>query len=352
MEFRCRVATTAGQVMEATYIAESEARLRMELEEKGLYLLSVHGAGSLKLGNLRLGLPTRKRIPTPEFLVFNQELATLLKAGLPLVQSLDILRRRVPNPFFRAALDDIYEKVRAGTALSEAFESQRLFPPVYTASLMAGEKSGSLEQVIRRYVQHIKVLTSVRSKVVSALIYPAVLVALSAVVVGLIVFKVVPEFADFYNQFGHGADLPMSTRVVVWISTNLVGSAGVIFGGLIAIVAGALLLVPAAGAAQAAPCRGTAAAVFRPARAQVRHRAGVAHAGDAALGRHSARQRARHRGARRVGNRSMADKLAASPSRCARAAAWPARWRSATCSRTSRSRWSRSASRPARWPTC
>jgi len=227
--------------MEATYIADSEARLRMELEEKGLYLLSVHHAGSLKLGSLRLGLPTRKRIPTPEFLVFNQELATLLKAGLPLVQSLDILRRRVPNPFFRAALDDIYEKVRAGTALSEAFESQKLFPPVYTASLMAGEKSGSLEGVIRRYVQHIKVLSSVRSKVVSALIYPAVLVALSAVVVGLIVFKVVPEFADFYIQFGHGAELPLSTRVVVWISTNLVGSSGAIFGGLIAIVAGTVL---------------------------------------------------------------------------------------------------------------
>ena len=139
MEYRCRVATTTGQVMEATYIAESEARLRLELEEKGLYLLSVQGGSGLRLGGMHLTLPTRRRIPTSEFLVFNQELATLLKAGLPLVQSLDILRRRVPNPFFRAALDDVYEKVRSGTALSEAFESQKLFPPVYTASLMAGE---------------------------------------------------------------------------------------------------------------------------------------------------------------------------------------------------------------------
>src|SRR6476661_1039464 len=122
--------------MEATYIADSEARLRMELEEKGLYLLSVHHAGSLKLGSLRLGLPTRKRIPTPEFLVFNQELATLLKAGLPLVQSLDILRRRVPNPTFKAVLDGVYEKVKAGSALSEAFDAHgSMFPGVYTASL-------------------------------------------------------------------------------------------------------------------------------------------------------------------------------------------------------------------------
>ena len=228
--------------MEATYVAESEARLRHELEEKGLFLLSVSGGGGVKVGGMRVRLPQRRRIPTSEFLVFNQELATLLKAGLPLVQSLDILRKRVPNPTFKAALDDIYDKVRSGTSLSEAFEAQRLFPGVYTASLMAGEKSGSLEQVIRRYVQHIKVLSAVRSKVVSALIYPAVLVALSAVVVGLIVFQVVPQFADFYQQFGRGAELPMSTQIVVAISTNLVGSAGLIFGSLLAVVVGSILL--------------------------------------------------------------------------------------------------------------
>src|SRR6185436_1744445 len=163
-------------------------RLRVELEDRGLYLLSVQGGPSLKVGNVKLSLPKRRKIRTTEFLIFNQELATLLKAGLPLVQSLDILRRRVPNPVFRATLDDIYEKVRSGTALSDAFEAQHLFSGVYTASLMAGERSGSLEQVIRRYVQHMKVLASVRSHVVSALIYPVVLVLLAAAVVGLIVF--------------------------------------------------------------------------------------------------------------------------------------------------------------------
>jgi type IV pilus assembly protein PilC len=110
-----------------------------------------------------------------------------------------------------------------------------MFSGVYIASLMAGEKSGSLENVLRRYVQHIKVLAAVRSHVVSALIYPAVLVALSVVVVGLIVFKVVPEFASFYDQFGRGNSLPLSTQIVVAISTNLVSSAGVValvIGGL------------------------------------------------------------------------------------------------------------------------
>ena len=169
MEFRCRVATATGQISEATYVADNESRLRRDLEAQGLYVLSARRAGAMGLGSMRLGLPQRRRVATPEFLLFNQELATLLKAGLPLVQSLDILRRRVPNPVFKAALNDIHERVRSGTPLSEAFDAQGLFSPVYTASLMAGEKSGSLDQVLRRYVEHTKVVLSARSQVVSAL---------------------------------------------------------------------------------------------------------------------------------------------------------------------------------------
>jgi type IV pilus assembly protein PilC len=237
MEYRCRIATANGQVMEATYVAESEARLRLELEEKGLYLLSVQGKGGLKVGGVQLRLPRRRKIPQSEFIIFNQELATLLKAGLPLVQSLDILRKRVPNPYFKATLDDVYERVRSGSALSEAFEAQKLFSGVYTASLMAGEKSGSLEQVIRRYVQHVKVLAAVRGKVISALIYPIVLILLSLAVVALIVFKVVPEFAAFYGQEGSGAELPLSTQVVVAISTTAVSNGIWILAAVVAAVA-------------------------------------------------------------------------------------------------------------------
>jgi type IV pilus assembly protein PilC len=239
MEFRCRVATASGQVMETTYVAESEARLRHELEEKGLFLLSIRGGSSVRIGQFRLKLPSRRRVSNAEFLVFNQELATLLKAGLPLVQSLDILRRRLQNPVFKGALDDVFERVRSGSALSEAFEAQHLFSGVYTASLMAGEKSGSLEQVLRRYVQHVKVLASVRSHVISALIYPAVLVLLSLSVVGLIVFKVVPQFRDFYSEVGHGAQLPLSTRILVAVSTTLINQAWLI----VAVAAGLAALI-------------------------------------------------------------------------------------------------------------
>ena len=236
MEFQCRVATVSGQISEATFVAENEARLRMELEEKGLYLLSVQSRGGVQVGKFQLRLPRRRKVPMKEFLVFNQELATLLRAGLPLVQSLEILRRRVPNPLFKVALDDVYERVRSGSALSEAFEAQGLFSGVYTASLMAGEKSGSLEQVLRRYVQHVKVMLSVRSYVISALIYPAVLLGLSVAVVGLIVFLVIPEFAAFYKQYGDGAQLPMSTRIVVGVSETLISYAAPIFGALVVAI--------------------------------------------------------------------------------------------------------------------
>ena len=225
MEYRCRLGTPGGEIIEGVYVAENEAHLRRELEEKGLYLLSVQRAGSLTPGAIleSLGIHGRRRIPSREFLVFNQELATLLKAGMPLVQSLDILRRRVTNPVMKSVLDDVHERVRSGSSLSEAFEAQgSLFPGIYTASLLAGEKSGSLEQVIRRYVAYVKVVSGVKRKTISALVYPAILLLLSLVVVALIVLKVVPAFGSFYEGMS-GAELPLSTRILVAIS-NFAGA--------------------------------------------------------------------------------------------------------------------------------
>lgn len=206
---------------ESTFVAESEERLRHELEEKGLFVLTIHRGAGASMGGLRL--PQRRKIPQNDFILFNQELATLLKAGLPLVQSLDILRKRVKIPLFKTVLDDIYDKIRGGTALSEAFASHgELFNGVYTASLLAGEKSGSLEQVLRRYVHHTKIIAGVRARTISALIYPIILMLLAVVLVGGIVFKVVPQFADFFAQMGHGAELPLATQILVGVSTTLV----------------------------------------------------------------------------------------------------------------------------------
>jgi len=219
MEFRARLGTPGGEVIEGVYVADSEARLRRELEEKGLYVLSLQQRGTL--GGLTLGGPRRRRIRHQEFLVFNQELATLLKAGMPLVQSLDILRQRVPNPTFKAVLDGVYDKVKAGSALSDAFsEHSGLFPAVYSASLLAGERSGNLDAVIRRYVAYEKVIGAVRKRTIAALIYPAILVTMMLVLVGIIVLRVVPAFSEFYANFGR--QLPLSTRIVVAVSNGVV----------------------------------------------------------------------------------------------------------------------------------
>ena len=217
MQFICRVGTPDGRVLEEVITASDEIALRSDLSKRGYHLFEVKRRG----GRPSLALPTfgyRRRIPVEEFVIFNQELATLLKAGMPLVQSLDILRRRVANPIFKAVLDDVNERVRAGSSLSEAFDAHgTLFPGVYTASILAGEKSGNLEQVIRRYVAYVKVVEGVRRKVISALIYPAVLLTLSLIVVGILVLRVVPQFGGYYEQFG--SELPLSTRLIVAIST-------------------------------------------------------------------------------------------------------------------------------------
>ncbi len=135
MEFRCRLGTATGEIVENVYVADSEARLKHDLEEKGMYVLAIERRGGMSLPNLSL---TRRRIGTREFLIFNQELATLLKAGMPLVQSLNLLRERVVNPVFRSVLDDVHERIKAGASLSDAFgEHGDLFPGIYTASLLA-----------------------------------------------------------------------------------------------------------------------------------------------------------------------------------------------------------------------
>ena len=234
MEFRCRLATAGGEIIEGVYVADSEARLRRELEEKGLFVLSLQARGGFP--GLSLGRGKPHRINRQEFLVFNQELATLLKAGMPLVQSLDILRQRVSNVTFKAVLDGVYEKVKAGTGLSDAFgEHGELFPAVYSASLMAGERSGNLDAVIRRYVAYEKVIGAVKRRTISALIYPAILTMLMLGLIGIIVLRVVPSFSAFYENFDR--ELPLSTRIIVGVSDFIAGNILFIIIGVFAAVA-------------------------------------------------------------------------------------------------------------------
>jgi type IV pilus assembly protein PilC len=239
VEFYCRLASNTGEIVEGVYVSESEAKLRHELEEKGLFVLSLRQRGAIA-GLPLLHLPRRSKVSMREFLVFNQELATLLRAGMPLVQSLELLKSRVTSPVFRSVLDDVHERVRGGTALSDAFsEHGSLFPSIYTASLVAGERSGNLDSVLRRFVEYTKVIATVKRKTISALVYPAILVTLSLVLVSIIVLRVVPAFSDFYASFG--ANLPLVTRIIVGISDFVRGQ----FILLIVAIAAAVVMFTA-----------------------------------------------------------------------------------------------------------
>ena len=238
MEFRCRLVTAAGEVVEGVYAGDDELRLRHDLEEQGLHVLAIRRRGAFG-GAGAPGLPRRRRISTREFLEFNQELATLLKAGMPLVQSLDLLRSGITDPLFRSVVDAVHGRVRAGAALSEAFEEHgELMPRVYTASLMAGERSGSLDAVLRRYVAYARLMANVRRKTISALIYPAVLVALSFVVVAIIVLKLVPAFSLFYASFD--SELPLLTRAILRVSSAINQNLVLV---VLAVAAAAVLVV-------------------------------------------------------------------------------------------------------------
>jgi type IV pilus assembly protein PilC len=145
MEYVCRVGTPSGEVVERRFEAPDERALRTELEQQGLYLLSLRRGLSLSVLRIR-----RKRIDLGLLLVFAQELAALLKAGLPLFQSLDVMLERQKNPLLRQSLTGVREKVKSGIALSDAFRQEgELYPPIFAASLVAGERAGNLDVVLR-----------------------------------------------------------------------------------------------------------------------------------------------------------------------------------------------------------
>jgi type IV pilus assembly protein PilC len=215
MEYVCKVGTPTGEVVERTFRADNEAALRRDLEQQGLYLFQVKGG--LALGAMAL---RRRKVAPDRLLLFAQELAALLKAGLPLVQSLEVTMERQVEPLFRRSLTTVRDKVKAGTALSEAFKAEgELYPPVFSASLVAGERSGSLETVLRRFAQHLRLNQQLKKKAISASVYPMVLVFMMILLGGVLLVYVVPQFKGFYE--GLGSELPMPTQILLGIATVL-----------------------------------------------------------------------------------------------------------------------------------
>jgi len=231
-EFVCRLGSPDGSVLELRRVAVSADVLQRELDGEGFHVFSVSRARS----RLRLPLVSRaEKVPSQDFLLFNTQLRTLLRAGLPLAQSLELLKSQQTHPHFRALLDKVHQQVTTGVSLSDAFLSLGdVFPKLYANSLRAGERSGELESVIGRFVQYQRLVEGVRKKIVAALTYPAVLVALAVGLVVLLVAYVIPRFSDFYMQFG--SELPLPTRIVLVVAQTVASN-------LILIIVGGALVV-------------------------------------------------------------------------------------------------------------
>lgn len=212
-EFACRVAYPSGEIVERTFEAESEAALRRDLEEREYLILDLKRQSPF-VRALADALTVKAKVSSREFLFFNQELRALLKAGLPVLASLDILIERRKNQAFKRALVDIRERVKSGEALSEAFAAQGdLFPKLYSSGLASGERSGELPGVLERYVDYQQTILAIRRKVSAALIYPVILTCLLLALMGLMFFYIIPRFQDFLTEMG--AELPLITRILI-----------------------------------------------------------------------------------------------------------------------------------------
>lgn len=232
MQFACRLGTPDGRVIEEIHPGAEASAVKLELERRGFHVFDIRPTGVGRALSLPGLWRRKKRVSNQRFLLFNQELAALLGAGLPLLQVLDLMLERVREPAFRAALGDVRQRVESGTELSAAFAAQGdLFPRLYPSSLMAGERTGDLEVVIRRFVRYLKLVIEARKRVVTALVYPAVLVFLSLAMVLVMTIFVIPKFSVFYADLG--ADLPALTRVTLAISTAMRDSWWMVLGALV-----------------------------------------------------------------------------------------------------------------------
>jgi type IV pilus assembly protein PilC len=213
-QFIIRVGMPDGQIVDRQVQASSSRAAEDELRQQGMHVFAAR-RGAISLRDL---LPrSRTSVSTERFLLFNQELLALVKAGLPILQSFDIMLERQKDPRFREILADVRDKLKSGVALSDAFASYGdVFPPIYSTSLRAGERSGDLEGVLRRFLKYQKMIVALRKKVISALIYPIILITLSTGMVFIMLTKVIPKFAEFYAGFD--AQLPAFTRLMITIS--------------------------------------------------------------------------------------------------------------------------------------
>src|SRR5437588_10286227 len=210
-QFRCGVADAEGGVFSHVEPATSLEEARQKLVERGLYVYSVQSRGG-RLADLVRQKGTRQ-IGGSEFLILNQQFNTLIKAGLPILKSLDLLATRASSPKLRPVIAQIRDRVREGKSLSEAVTEAGVFSKVYSTAILAGEKSGNLPGVMEYYIAYQRVSTGVKKKIIATLVYPVLLITVAIVIVTYLVTGVVAKFALLYRELN--VELQAPTRVLI-----------------------------------------------------------------------------------------------------------------------------------------
>src|SRR5712664_950955 len=239
-EFICRLGTPAGEVVTRTVEAPGVNEARAHLEREGFRVFNVAapkttGATALTRFGGRGGQP---KVKANDFLLFNQQLAALVRAGIPILQAISMLRKRAASARLRAVLGDVEEQIRGGAALSQAFAAQgAIFPRIYTASILAGERSGALDDVLSRYVTYMRRNVGLKRKIRGALAYPMFLLFASFSMVVFLTVYVVPQMKDLFAGFGN--ELPLPTLIVVgisgWLSGNILWFGPLVIGGVVVL---------------------------------------------------------------------------------------------------------------------
>lgn len=220
-EFICRLGTPTGEVVTRIIEAPGAAEARSRLEGEGFRVFAV-SSSKQGLSSILTGGNAKGKVKQSDFLLFNQQLSALLRAGIPVLQAIGLLKTRSGSANLRAVLADVEEKIRSGVPLSEAFEAQGLFPKIYTASILAGEKSGALDDVLARFVAYLKRSVGVSRKLRGALAYPAFLLLAATMMVGFLTLYIVPRMSELFKGLNANRSLPTVTLVVLWFSNGVV----------------------------------------------------------------------------------------------------------------------------------
>ena len=221
-EFICRLGTPSGEVITRIVEATAAGDARVQLEGEGFRVFAVSGTEKGLSAILPGGSPSGKgRVKQKDFLLFNQQLSALLRAGIPVLQSISLLKNRSASSTLRTILADVEEKIKSGISLSEAFEAQGTFPKIYTASILAGERSGALDEVLARYVDFLKRSVTVTRKLRGALAYPAFLMIAAGFMMMFLTMYVVPKMSDLFKGLNSAQGLPTITLAVLAISNFL-----------------------------------------------------------------------------------------------------------------------------------